>query len=212
MTSTEQPRFRRMPPEERRQEIVAAAARVALVGGLEAVTYRSVAEELGCARGLVHHYFGSVESLEVEAFTAAVATDLQNCFQRAEEQPGAVAALAHLLGHWVSEDPEPHKTLWLDAWCQAIRKPGMRQAVDQAMHASHDRLLGLLQRGADAGDFTHPDLAALAWQLLTALDGLIVHSSIGVNRGIVDVRATITRSAEESLGLKAGALTLKVIP
>ncbi|MFF4553815.1 TetR/AcrR family transcriptional regulator [Streptomyces sp. NPDC001422] len=208
MTTAEQPRFRRLPPEERRQEIVAAAARLALDGGLEAVTYRSVAEALGCARGLVHHYFGSVESLEAEAFTAAVATDLDDSFRRAEDQPGTVAALAHLLGHWVSEDPEPHKTLWLDAWCQAMRKPGIRQAVDHAMRASHDRLLALLQRGVDAGDFTHPDLAALAWQLLTALDGLIVHSSIGVNRGIVDVRATIMRSAETSLGLKAGALSL----
>lgn len=207
MTTAEQPRFRRMPPEERRQEIVAAAARLALARGLEAVTYRNVAEALGCARGLVHHYFGSVESLEAEAFATAVAADLDNCFRRAEEQPDPVAALAHLLKHWVSEDPEPHKTLWLDAWCQAMRKPGIRQAVDRAMRASHDRLLALLQSGVDAGNFTHPDLAALAWQLLTALDGLIVHSSIGVNRGIVDVHATITRSAERSLGLEAGALT-----
>ncbi|MFI5610762.1 TetR/AcrR family transcriptional regulator [Amycolatopsis sp. NPDC051903] len=212
MTQAARPRYRRMPPEQRRQEIVDGAARVALTSGLESVTYRSVAEELDCARGLVHHYFPSVESLEVEAFATAVAADLEASFAQAQEQPDAAAALGHLLNHWVSEDPEPHKTLWLDAWCQATRKTAIREAVDHAMRACHDRFLQLLQDGIEAGLFTHPDPVALAWQLLTALDGLIVHSSIGVNLGIVDVRTTFIRSAEDALGLPEGALSVPAAP
>ncbi|GGK62041.1 TetR/AcrR family transcriptional regulator [Streptomyces flaveus] len=199
-------RSRRLPPAERRQEIIEAAAAVALEEGLAAVTYRSVAARLGCAPGLVHHYFDAVEALEAEAFTHAVSTDFERTFQEVEELGDAVQGLRHMLRVWVSESPEPHKTVWLDAWYMAARKPRVHAAVDHAMRITHSRLVEVLDRGVREERFASHDPDALAWQLLTALDGVIVHSSIGVNQGIVDVRRTIAHFTETALGLERDAL------
>ncbi|MEV0639738.1 TetR family transcriptional regulator C-terminal domain-containing protein [Streptomyces sp. NPDC050619] len=199
-------RSRRLSPAERRQEIIEAAAALALEEGLAAVTYRGVAARLGCAPGLVHHYFDVVEALEAEAFTHAVTTDFERTFQEVEELGDAVEGLRHMLRVWVSESPEPHKTVWLDAWYLAARKPRVHAAVDHAMRTTHGLLVAVLERGLREEHFAPHDPDALAWQLLTALDGVIVHSSLGVNRGIVDVRRTIARFTETALGLERDAL------
>ncbi|MGP4042754.1 TetR/AcrR family transcriptional regulator [Streptomyces sp. 2A115] len=196
---------RRLSPAERRQEIIEAAA-LALEEGLAAVTYRGVAARLGCAPGLVHHYFDAVETLEAEAFTHAVTTDFEGTFREVEELDDAVDGLRHLLRIWVSESPEPHKTVWLDAWYLAARKPRVHAAVDHAMRKTHSLLVAVLERGLREERFAPHDPDSLAWQLLTTLDGVIVHSSIGVNQGIVDVPRTIAHFTETALGLEHDTL------
>lgn len=50
----------------------------------------------------------------------------------------------------------------------------------------------------------------MAWYLLTTLDGLIVHTSVGVNQGLVDVTLTVATFIEQELGLHPGALRIGV--
>ncbi|MFC9328771.1 TetR/AcrR family transcriptional regulator [Kitasatospora sp. NPDC057015] len=207
MTAVEQPRVKRLSPAERRHRIVEAAARVALGQGLEEVTYRSVAEASDCTRGLVHHYFDSVDALEAEAFGHAAGTTLEAVFARVDEADGAVESLRTLLLAWVSDEPDQHARLWLDAWCRSNRSPAVKDGVDRIMRAGHARVAGLLARGLADGSFAPHDPDAVAWQLLTALDGVIIHVTLGVNRGLVDVRRTMARFAEKELGLPPEALS-----
>ena len=64
---------KRKPPAERREEIVAAASRLAVEEGLERLTLRRVAEALGVVPGLVNHYFPVAEDLAAAAFGFAAA-------------------------------------------------------------------------------------------------------------------------------------------
>ncbi len=66
---------KRKPPAERREEIVAAASRLAVAEGLERLTLRRVAEALGVVPGLVNHYFPVADDLVAAAFGFAAAAD-----------------------------------------------------------------------------------------------------------------------------------------
>lgn len=54
---------RKAPDAVRREQLLAAAYEVALAGGLDAVTARSVAAAAGTSHGLVFFHFGSVNNL-----------------------------------------------------------------------------------------------------------------------------------------------------
>lgn len=66
----------RKSPSDRRAEIVDAAATIALAEGLECITLRRVAEQLGVRPGLISHYFPAVEDLVAGAFGTAAGAEL----------------------------------------------------------------------------------------------------------------------------------------
>src|SRR5688572_6821666 len=64
-------RPRRKPPEKRRDEIAAAAGRIAVTNGLAQLTAKRVADSVGVYPGLVNHYFRSSDDLAAAGFAAA---------------------------------------------------------------------------------------------------------------------------------------------
>ena len=52
------PRYRRLNPAERREQILEAANGLFAERGYDEVTIEDIAKSAGVARGLVHHYFG----------------------------------------------------------------------------------------------------------------------------------------------------------
>ncbi|MGI5439841.1 TetR/AcrR family transcriptional regulator [Streptomyces shenzhenensis] len=81
----------RKAPAERRNEIVATAARIGLTEGLECVTLRRVADELGVQPGLVGHYFPAADHLVAEAFTGATMAELDTLLPRRPLVPDTTA-------------------------------------------------------------------------------------------------------------------------
>src|SRR5882672_5723341 len=76
MPSSPPPKRVRKTPEARRAEIVAKAAEIALAEGLEIITLRRIADELGVRPGLIRHYFPVAEDLPSEAFGTAASAEL----------------------------------------------------------------------------------------------------------------------------------------
>ncbi len=58
-----QPAFRRAEPDERRQSLIEACARVLARDGASGTSVRVIALEAGVSAGLVGHYFGGVDAL-----------------------------------------------------------------------------------------------------------------------------------------------------
>jgi hypothetical protein len=106
-------------------------------------------------------------------------THQDSAFSEAEAAQDALAGLATLLRGWGFAERNRDGLLWLDSWSLARRQPQIRSAVDDVMKRGHVRLVAL-----------------------------IVHTSIGVNEGLVDVTRAVTASAEQDLGLAPGALAL----
>lgn len=64
--------MRYLSKDERREEILRAAMRVALTEGFAAMTVRRIATEAGVATGQVHHHFASAGELKSLAFVRLI--------------------------------------------------------------------------------------------------------------------------------------------
>lgn len=63
--------MRKVDHEQRRQEVAAAAAHVIARDGMEGLTTRALAKEMGCSIGVLSHYFNSKEDIVVAALNWA---------------------------------------------------------------------------------------------------------------------------------------------
>lgn len=60
--------MRKVDHDSRREEVASAASRLIAERGLEALTTRALAKELGCSIGVLSHYFNSKEEIVLAAF------------------------------------------------------------------------------------------------------------------------------------------------
>lgn len=196
----------RRSAEDRRAEIVTVAARIALTGGLDEVTLRSVAQQIGITNALVSHYFGSVDDLLAEVFAVAAGAELTETYAIVEAQGTPIDGLRTLLALLVDQARDSISTLWVDAWHAGRRRPALAGEVARQTAAWNGRLAELLRQGADSGDFHLDDPRRSSARIMAAVDGLTVQT---VMRGTIDyesVRQLVFMVAESELGLLPGSL------
>lgn len=106
---------RRLKPEQRRAEILAAACELLLEEGFGALTLRNTAKRLGIAPGLVNHYFPVVEELAGQAFARIARGELDDLFATLAPRPDPTARIHALLAALIEPERRPVSLLWLDA-------------------------------------------------------------------------------------------------
>ncbi|KZB80031.1 TetR/AcrR family transcriptional regulator [Amycolatopsis regifaucium] len=72
MTTEPAPRWRRLEPDERKEQIFACAARLFGDRPYSEVSTSDIAAEAGVARGLINHYFGTKRELYLEIIRRAL--------------------------------------------------------------------------------------------------------------------------------------------
>lgn len=72
MTAEASPRWRRLEPDERRQQILSHAVRLFGERPYSQVSTTDIAGEAGVARGLINHYFGTKRDLYLEVVRSMV--------------------------------------------------------------------------------------------------------------------------------------------
>ncbi|MFI8964308.1 TetR/AcrR family transcriptional regulator [Streptomyces sp. NPDC053493] len=206
--SSSVPRKRvRKSPEARRAEIVDAAAAVALTEGLECVTLRRIADELGVRPGLISHYFPSADTLVAEAFGTAATGELDALLPADRPDGTPTQYLARYFALSSGEAYDDISRLWINARHLSRYRPVLRERVHVQELASDERLEGLIRDGVAAGEFRTDDPHVTAIQILVVLDGLGVHANASrENRPEAVLRMAVT-TAERELGLPAGTLT-----
>jgi AcrR family transcriptional regulator len=150
--TTAQPRYSRLEPDARRDEILAAARRVFVNSSPTEASTAEVAREAGVTRGLVHHYFGTKRELYV-----AVVADL------AATLPDLVRTDVRALA--VEEMVEANVTSWLDSierdrdlWLALLgvdvvgRDPEIEAIMSEARDRVIDRMTANQARGAEPTD------------------------------------------------------------
>lgn len=201
----------RMTPDARRDAIVDATVRVAVVKGLASTTVRDVAAEMGTSSGLIHHYFDSMDAVLAAAFERVARQDLAISEAQMAAAPSPTAALRSFFATYTPADKDWAFQLWLDAWAEAARRPAV-QATSRRLNLAWQGLLeATIRGGVGTGAFRCPDPAAAAWRILSLLDGLalqVVAHGTTLSRG--DVVRWSTAAAERELGLPAGSLDATV--
>lgn len=163
--------------DERREEIMQAAMRVALSEGFTAMTVRRIATEAKVATGQVHHHFASAGELKSQAFIRLI-RDLLDAEVVAENASWR-EKLHAMLG---SDDRsfEPYIRLWREAQLLAARDAEIKGAYVLTMEMWHQETVAIIRTGEQQNAFRLKDSPEnIAWRLIglvCGLDGLYVLS------------------------------------
>lgn len=155
---------------ERREDILQAAMRVALAGGFPAMTVRRIATEANVATGQVHHHFASAGELKSQAFIHLIRALLD-----ATPLPENASCRFRLCSMLGSDDGsfEPYIRLWREAQIIAVNDPDIKNAYILTMRMWHDETTALIKQGHDAGEFSlHDSAENIAWRLIALVCGL----------------------------------------
>lgn len=209
MTAPREPdsRARRLPAGERRREILATGAAIALSAGLGKVTARSLAETIGVRPGLVVHYFPTIDLLLAEIFRTLGESGRLGVGLDADDALSPTEHLSGLVRRRTTAERDPVALLWLDAWRQAADRPRLREAVTAQMETDVADLTAVLERGVSVGEFEIADPTRSAMKILGLLDGQIVASVIraAAPESSLDYAAVVEmtyESVERELGVR----------
>ena len=196
-----------MAPDERREAIVAATLLVMVRRGIAATTVRDVAAEMGTSSGLIHHYFASMDDLLAEAFDRMASDDLARTVSAVDAVDDPVERLAVFFASYNRTDDDWGMQLWLDAWAEASRRPTLQQTSKRLNEAWQALVAELLRDGVRAGVMTCDDPDAVAWRIISLLDGLalqvVAHGDLVARE---DANGWARSYAEDELALARGAL------
>jgi TetR/AcrR family transcriptional regulator, hemagglutinin/protease regulatory protein len=153
VTPPARPPRTRLPPEQRRQQLLHCAIAAAAEHGVARLTHAHVAERAGVSVSAVHSYFRTRDDL-VAATLAEVEAYLMAWVASVAGQPGSARqALSDLVDRFdaeAREAPDPVK-VWLD-W-----STGFRADVWPRYLLMQDRLIAAIEklflRGRKAGEF-----------------------------------------------------------
>jgi AcrR family transcriptional regulator len=196
-----------MTPEQRRAAIVDATLVVMVRQGIAATTARDVAAEMGTSSGLIHHYFASMDDLLAEAFDRVASDDLARTVAAIDASADPVERLAIFFEYYNRADEDMGMQLWLDAWSEATRRPALQQTSRRLNEAWQALVAQLLRDGVRAGAMTCEEPDAVAWRIISLLDGLelqaVAHAGLVARE---DANAWARGYAEDELALERGAL------
>jgi len=189
---------------DRREHLMAAAARVLVRDGSAGMRVRDVAVEAGVSTGIVHYYFGSKDEMLVDALRWAIGKPAER-FAELRRDGDHLRVLATLL-----EVSLPHPgvlydeyVLWLELWTAATHDVALRPLCEELAAGYRDEMVKLVQEGAAAGAFrpvAEPEV--VAERISAMVDGLCFRTVVGYSWTPLDrVRGLLRAFACEQLGI-----------
>jgi AcrR family transcriptional regulator len=178
---------------ERREQLIAAAARVIARSGYDAATVRDVAREAGVSTGVIAYYFEGKDDLfahVLRAASRAFRARLQAARDAAETPRDRLLALAEAATPADDEAVRAH-ALWIDFWARAARDPALAGLTVRLYDGWRSEIAESVREGQREGAFrADADPDAFARGFAAAADGLATH--VVLHRGVVspdDMRA-----------------------
>ena len=197
----------RLSPTARREEIVAAALRVATSKGLANTTVRDVAAEMGTSSGLIHHYFASMDDVLAAAFEQAAGADLAATEAAMRQCDNPADRLSTFFASYTRTEEYRAFQMWLDAWAEASRRPALGATSRRLNVAWQELIATTLAEGVTDGAFACNDPGATAWRVLSLLDGLSLQ--VAAHPGVIERSVVLDwamAALEGEIGLAIGSL------
>lgn len=157
MKTTTEPRWRRLEPDARKEQIFACAARLFGERPYADVSTSDIAAAAGVARGLINHYFGTKRELYLAVIRRTVTMPSLDPVGLAA---GPLAERAQIAVTWFLDMVLKQGKMWLVATSEGIgRDPEVEQILIEAERRSADRVLDAIDIPADHA--ARPELNAL---------------------------------------------------
>lgn len=150
MSTATEPRWRRLEPDQRREQILACARRLFGARPYEDVSTTEIARAAGVARGLINHYFGAKRDLYLEVMREAL-TIPAHALHRLPE--GGLEERVDAAVTWLLDMLTRHGDTWLAATsAQGLGPdPQLERILAEADDESAGRVLEALGFAEDTG-------------------------------------------------------------
>ncbi|MFF0740156.1 TetR/AcrR family transcriptional regulator [Streptomyces sp. NPDC004111] len=178
MSTANRTRARRKSPQERADDIVAAAYSLALEAGIGALTLRAVAGRAEVTPALVAHYIDGMDRLVADTFQRIVADERQEVAALVEASDSPTASMDALLDTMIDSRRDDVTLVWVEAWAHGLRNEALADAVRKEMDSWQELILSVVERGTASGEFRPDSAVAAAWQILGMVDGLNAQSLV----------------------------------
>jgi AcrR family transcriptional regulator len=157
MATAPEPRWRRLEPDQRREQIFTCAARLFGERPYAGVSTSDIAAEAGVARGLINHYFGTKRELYLAVIRRAVTMPMPDVDSGIT---GSLHERAHVAVDWFLDMVLNQGKMWLVATSEGIGQDHeVEQILVDAERKSAERLLDAF--GVPADSAARPRLNAL---------------------------------------------------
>lgn len=168
-----------MAPEARDRAIFDGAVRLARHSGLESITVRSVAAEVGVTPALVAHYRPVMDEFVAEVFSAIVSMERVEVLAGFASDDGLRADLLRLIETLLDEARDDVAVVWVQSWSLGARNEALGARVREEMDLWQTELEDAMS-GVAAADGSMPpvDVSSAAWLLLAMVDGMSAHSLV----------------------------------
>ncbi|EPX7409858.1 TetR family transcriptional regulator [Cronobacter dublinensis] len=163
--------------DERRQELLEAAVKIALSDGLGAMTVRRVAQEAQTAAGQIHRLFASSSELKAEAFLLSVKQALALVLESGKQENASWSEMLRwCLVAETSNEGRQYKRLWKEAEVMSHQDEIMLASVQAATVEWHKTIESIIVNGVESAEFTCKDnIKDVSWRLLVfscGMDGI----------------------------------------
>lgn len=164
--------------DERRRQILEAAAAVIAERGVCDARVSDIARRIGTSPGLILYYFPSKDSLLAEA----LAYRDQQFFRSVEAEVSDGATAGDRLDQLIvascppSEplDADSEWLLWLDVWTRSRHDVTLAEARSRMDRLFREAIAEILDDGVASGEFSPVDTELVAIHLAALIDGLAI--------------------------------------
>jgi len=200
-----EPKFRREPPEARREELIAATLACLKKFGNDGVSVRRISAEAGVSMGLINHHFAGIDRLVAAAYDALATRLLEKSREAALSSADESKRLhAFFAASFAPEALDPTLfRIWLVFWSLVPHSREMRAVRDRTSRAARavlEKLLSDLQGTPGVPPFR---LGPAAMGLSALMDGLWVELSL--NPSSFDAAEAVALCDDWVHGLRNGA-------
>jgi AcrR family transcriptional regulator len=160
--------------DARRDEILSATWRVIARDGIARATIRSIAQEAGCSRGILAHYFDD----KADILGSALLMSHRRVIARMDAATARLAGLAALRVVMLEALPldgqrDLEAQIEISFWGRALGNPVLRELQHTEFDGLLDRLRRHLREAADRAELRPGvDLELAAHQLVILIDGV----------------------------------------
>ena len=185
--------------EQRKRDVVEAATRLIVAGGLEAVTFRNLARELGCSTTVISHYFDS----KSEVLRATYLSVMSRAERRRRESHASgrtgLMSLEEILP--IGEDRGRDWVVWICFWNSALFDPKLAAEHKLRLH----RAVGIIESALRESGASGPGVAATAQAIMTVVYGIAVQAVFDREYWTPERQRKSLRQALKGLGVVLSA-------
>jgi AcrR family transcriptional regulator len=171
---------RRLPPEERREQVIAATRELIVARGFGTVSLRDIARAAGVAVGTVTYHFAGVDEL----LGAVVVSESERFYDEvirvadATESPW-LALRALMEPMFTDRDAPAHWRIWTEYWSVVARRPTVLQAYVKRIHSWEACCARTVRRGIATGVYREVNVDVTALKLAAYADGIATQLAQG---------------------------------